>query len=110
MSSANVNNLTHKELPSKDDIDNFIEHELSSTARKTRTRDSVNLRHEPNYEVNLINGSQTLYDEFYYFGMNIAYQLRAMPLDEALECQADVMNYIARKRRHIFGINHVNRK
>lgn len=109
MSSSKVNN--QQELPSKYDIDDLTEHELLPAAKKTKTRDSVYSRPETNHDVtNTSYGSQLVYDEFYHFGMNIAHQLRAMPIDEALECQTDLMDYIARKRRHIFGMNHVNKK
>lgn len=86
------------------------EHE-PSPAKKTKmdkTRDS-SLNATLDRNVDEINRSQFVNDEFYHFGMNIAHQLRAMPIDEALECQTDLMDYLARKRRHLFGMNHVNK-
>lgn len=40
-------------------------------------------------------------DEFYYFGKNIASQLRELPLLDALDVQSDILNLIKMKRQTI---------
>ncbi|CAH1988977.1 unnamed protein product [Acanthoscelides obtectus] len=40
-------------------------------------------------------------DEFYYFGKNIASQLRQLPLTDALDAQTEILNLLRMKRQHI---------
>lgn len=41
---------------------------------------------------------QEVTDEFFHFSQNIAYQLRQLPLADALECQFEIMNIVQKKR------------
>ncbi|CAH2011629.1 unnamed protein product [Acanthoscelides obtectus] len=46
---------------------------------------------------------QAEYDEFHFFGLNIAAQLRALPLDDALNVQTEIQTIItAARRRHLY--------
>lgn len=42
-------------------------------------------------------------DEFYYFGNNVASQLRQLPLDQALYCQTKIMEFLTQQRLTAMG-------
>lgn len=50
-------------------------------------------------------------DEFSFFGRNIACQLRQLPLEDALQCQSEIMNLISQRRLLLlYGRQQVNFK
>lgn len=49
--------------------------------------------------------THTEYDEFHYFGLNLAAQLRSLPLYDALDLQTQIQNILITARRRHMGLN-----
>lgn len=73
------------------------EREQKKTLPTHITKSIETLQSIKNQELN----SREIEDEFYYFGKNIASQLRELPLLDALDVQSDILNLIKMKRQTI---------
>ncbi|GBP05064.1 hypothetical protein EVAR_3404_1 [Eumeta japonica] len=79
---------------------------VTSTRRKRRAPQEDPMNDALNRLENISSAinTQTEYDEFHYFGLNLAAQLRSLPLYDALDVQTQIQNILTTaRRRHLLS-------
>lgn len=69
----------------------------SKRKRKSEIHSEIEEETEKSQEINCFVKNK-IDDEFYYFGNNVACQLRELPLQEALICQTKIMEILTQQR------------
>lgn len=80
---------------------------FTSTRRKRRAPQEEPMNDALNRLENISSAinTQTEYDEFHYFGLNLAAQLRSLPLYDALDVQTQFQNILTTARRRHLCLN-----